>query len=171
MVGLSVSSSLPVFTCLLLFTVFVHIESVPVSAEVATEQYGGGVASGFKVLYKLYDDCSNRYTSVSNCLKDKTITLLDRVNSARSDVLSFGDGVLEIVRTGEDYHGGRSVDNSVDNVGEDAEEVKLNAVLYDRITRFFNTHTLKFNFPKFSSWELQRSIEEGMWCRNIITTR
>lgn len=166
MVSLSESSS-AVFSCLLLFSVQIDIsESTPVTEVLLTEP-NSVVASGFKILYTLYDDCTIRYASVSSCLKDKAITLLDRVNTARKDVIRVGGGILEIVRTSSaDDYSGRSVDNignSLDNAsGEQAEDLKLNAVLFDRITRFFNMHTLKINFPKFSSLDLQRSVEEGM---------
>ncbi|KAG8328290.1 hypothetical protein J6590_000950 [Homalodisca vitripennis] len=121
-----------------------------------------GLGSGLKVLRKLYDDCSRKDSAVS-CLKGKAITFFDR--ATRSDSIPLGDLVFLVKEEGSRLDYGRALtENDVEAViqGSDdtARDLKLNDLLFDRIARFFNSHTIKLALPKVSSQDLARGYEE-----------
>ncbi|XP_054257811.1 uncharacterized protein LOC128982820 [Macrosteles quadrilineatus] len=121
------------------------------------------VVPGLRILRKLYDDCSKK-DSAMMCLKGKAITFFDR--ASRSDSISVGDLVTLVREEGSRVDYGRAItETDLETVSQGADETsrdaKLNDLLFDRVARFFNSHSVKLSLPKMSSEELARGYEEG----------
>lgn len=130
------------------------------------------IGSGVRLLRKLYDDCSKK-DSVVTCLKGKAITFFDR--ASRSDSIVVGDMISLVKEDGSRMDYGRALtDHDVESViqGSDdtTRDLKLNNLLFDRVSRFFNSHSVRLSLPKMSSEELSRGIEEGKKIKSKIQT-
>lgn len=130
------------------------------------------VGTGFRLLRKLVDDCSKRDSAVA-CLKGKAITFFDR--ASRSDSIPVGDLVMLVKEDGSRVDYGRAlteqdVESVVQGSDEDTRDLKLNDLLFDRVARFLNSHTLKLALPKVTSRELARGYEEGKKIKDKIQT-
>ena len=124
------------------------------------------VASGVKVLLRLYDDCTSRGDGLTSCFKLKALTFMDRVS--RSQNLPIMDG-LSLVKTEAGLTDGQAQGRAL-NENEieanlpraaDAKEDRLDSLLFDRVARFFRNHKLQVNFPEMEPQQLQRGLEEG----------
>ncbi|RZF48328.1 hypothetical protein LSTR_LSTR010291 [Laodelphax striatellus] len=113
---------------------------------------------------RVYDECAQK-DSMITCLKMKAVTVLDR--ASRADKLSFGDLLtLERADGVAPPRGGRALtetdlETMLAGGSQEARDNQLTSLFVDRVARFFNSHTLKLNFPELNSGELQRSVEEG----------
>lgn len=128
------------------------------------------VVPGLRILRKLYDDCSKK-DSAMICLKGKAITFFDR--ASRSDSISVGDLVTLVREEGSRVDYGRAItETDLETVSQGADETsrdaKLNDLLFDRVARFFNSHSVKLSLPKMSSEELARGYEEGKKIKSKI---
>lgn len=130
--------------------------SVTVDADGATP-----VGSGLKVLLKLYDDCSRR-DGLTQCVKLKAATLLDRV--ARAGDLPITE-MLTLVRRDGRAHAGRAMSEHeleavLPSESYAAKDAKLNELLWDRAAKVFGSHSIQLSFPKVSASEM-RGISSG----------
>nr|XP_022918580.1 uncharacterized protein LOC111427597 [Onthophagus taurus] len=110
-----------------------------------------------KYIYKIYQECSA--TELTSCLKLKLITAMDRAAK------SFDN--IEVIQ-GLSFVKNNDASNEISNTNEDIEATlpralgekneALNNIIFDKITSFFDTHTLQVKLPSAS--ELQRSLTE-----------
>ncbi|XP_032663376.1 uncharacterized protein LOC116840595 [Odontomachus brunneus] len=124
-----------------------------------------GVFGDLRYVYQVYKECSG--AELSPCLKLKLVSAMDRIS--RSTQLNLAEGVTlvqdepatnesELEKTPQEIEAGlpRALDDK-----EDA----LNGMIFDRIVKFFQSHTLKLKLPNVE--ELQRSFtEEGRKKKN-----
>jgi hypothetical protein len=130
------------------------------------------VATGLRVLLRLYDECSKR-DGLSPCLKMKAIAFFDRAMRTLEIPLTES---LVLVKTGV---GSTSLDQQQTPVGRslteaeleafsptdsyEARDMRLNELLLDRVARFFNSYKVQIAFPKLETSELKRNLEEGVY--------
>lgn len=119
------------------------------------------LSSGARLLMKLYDDCQKK--GFVSCLKMKAITFFDR--AGRSAEINLGD-TLTIVRdtnvpVPKEVITERELEESLPRGSEEARDSRLNAILFNRIADFFNSHKLVLGLPKMNPNEIQEGVEEG----------
>lgn len=117
---------------------------------------------------KVYSDCERKDYDLSDCLKVKFVSLLDRM--ARSDVIEF-DESIKLVREGNRIDHSRALtENDVENTlaSEGEKGPKLNHMIFDRISKFLTSHSLKINFPKVNMTTFTRSLSEGNYVNKYL---
>ncbi|KAL2720118.1 natural resistance-associated macrophage protein 2 isoform X1 [Vespula squamosa] len=119
-----------------------------------------------RYVYQIYKECSEEGIDVSPCLKLRLLSAMDRVS--RSAQLDIADGVT-FLREGsnEQEEVPRSLKEIEANLPRalDDKEEALNGMIFDRIVKFVQSHTLKMKLPNVE--ELQRSFsEEGRRKKN-----
>lgn len=136
----------------------------------AARSSSNGVFGDLRFVYQVYKECSG--AELSPCLKLKLLSVIDRIS--RSVRLNVADGVtlVQDESTSNESEPDRSLQEIEANLPralEDKEDA-LNGMIFDKIVKFFQSHTLKLKLPNVE--ELQRSLtEEGkeralsMWCR------
>ncbi|XP_065204850.1 uncharacterized protein LOC135834809 [Planococcus citri] len=110
---------------------------------------------------KLYQDCERKEYELSDCLKIKSISLLDRIG--RSDVIELGDS-MKIVRKGKRSEAARALtENDIESsiVGTDEKSALLNDMLIEKISKIANTHVFKIGLPKIDVSSIAKSLGEG----------
>lgn len=121
---------------------------------------GNGVFGDLRYVYQTYKECSN--AELSPCLKLKLLSVIDRVS--RSALLNVADGVTlvqeePIINEAETEKSLQEIEANLPRALDDKEDA-LNNLIFDKIVKFFQTHTLKLKLPNVE--ELQRSLtEEG----------
>lgn len=121
---------------------------------------GNGVFGDLRYVYQVYKECSG--AELSPCLKLKLLSAMDRVS--RSAHLNLAEGVTLVqdepaVNESEPEKSMQEIEASLPRALEDKEDA-LNGMIFDRIVKFFQSHTLKLKLPNVE--ELQRSLtEEG----------
>lgn len=119
-----------------------------------------GIFGDLRYVYQVYKECSG--TELSPCLKLKLLSALDRVS--RSVQLNVADGVTLVqdesaANESESEKSLQEIEASLPRALEDKEDA-LNGIIFDKIAKFFQSHTLKLKLPNVE--ELQRSFtEEG----------
>ncbi|XP_052859124.1 uncharacterized protein LOC128266574 [Drosophila gunungcola] len=141
------------------------------SCEAATEQLGSpgpGPSSpspsqnaGARTLLRVYDECTRAEAGFVPCLKKKAISFIDRL--APIEAINVAEGI-KLVRletaprppaTSEN-----DLESSLPRSGND-RDAKLTNMLIERLSYFFNGHSLQVSFPKLTSDEIGRGLEEG----------
>lgn len=137
------------------------------SCAAATEQLSNPVQpnpaqnAGARTLLRVYDECTRAEAGFVPCLKKKAISFIDRV--APIDAINVADGI-KLVRlepaprppaTSEN-----ELESSLPRSGSD-RDAKLTNMLIERLSYFFNGHSLQVSFPKLTSDEIGRGLEEG----------
>ncbi|KAH8295188.1 hypothetical protein KR018_008381 [Drosophila ironensis] len=136
------------------------------SCEAATEQLSGPPGpstqnAGARTILRVYDECTRAEAGFVPCLKKKAISFIDRL--APIDAINVADGIklvrLETVprppATSEN-----ELESSLPRSGSD-RDAKLTHMLIERLSHFFNGHSLQVSFPKLTSDEIGRGLEEG----------
>ena len=118
--------------------------------------------SGTRLLMKLYDDCQKK--GFVPCLKMKAITFFDR--AGRSNELNLGETVTIVRDTNVPISSAevlteKDLEETLPRGSEEARDSRLNAILFNRIADFFNSHKVMFNLPKLNPSEIQEGVEEG----------
>ncbi|XP_034949933.1 uncharacterized protein Osi8 [Chelonus insularis] len=120
-----------------------------------------GIFAELRSVYQVYKDCSG--DELSACLKLKLLSSMDRV--ARSTQLNIAEGVTIVKddnsqdKFEEAPKTPQEIEASLPRSLEDKEDA-LNTMIFDKIVRFFQSHTLKLKLPNVE--ELSRSLtEEG----------
>ncbi|XP_022918421.1 uncharacterized protein [Onthophagus taurus] len=105
--------------------------------------------TGMKIALKVYDECS-KSDGFSPCLKKKAITFFSRLG--RMDKFSITDE-LEVVKTDASAEPSLTDEDIEKNLPRDlnAKDEALDSMLYDKITSFVSSRTLRFTMPKFTS--------------------
>lgn len=117
-----------------------------------------------RAMIKVYDECSQAEFGFVSCLKKKSITFIDRISNL--DAITVSEGV-RIIRLPDAKPTGKSLsendlESSLPRTIEDRDG-KLTTMLFDRLSRYFNGHTIMISFPKMSSEEIGRGLEEGVF--------
>ncbi|XP_020798708.1 uncharacterized protein LOC110176624 [Drosophila serrata] len=117
--------------------------------------------AGARTLLRVYDECTRAEAGFVPCLKKKAISFIDRL--APIDAINVADGI-KLVRletaprppaTSEN-----ELESSLPRSGSD-RDAKLTNMLIERLSYFFNGHSLQVSFPKLTSDEIGRGLEEG----------
>ncbi|XP_046816766.1 uncharacterized protein LOC124423237 [Vespa crabro] len=123
-----------------------------------------------RYIYQIYKECSEEEVNVSPCLKLRLLSAMDRVS--RSAQLDVTDGVT-FLREGsvneqeEVSKSLQEIEANLPRALNDKEEA-LNGMIFDRIVKFIQSHTLKLKLPNVE--ELQRSFsEEGRRKKNKMS--
>ncbi|XP_035723471.1 uncharacterized protein LOC118442227 [Vespa mandarinia] len=123
-----------------------------------------------RYVYQIYKECSEEEVNVSPCLKLRLLSAMDRVS--RSAQLDVADGVT-FLREGsvneqeEVSKSLQEIEANLPRALNDKEEA-LNGMIFDRIVKFIQSHTLKLKLPNVE--ELQRSFsEEGRRKKNKMS--
>lgn len=121
---------------------------------------------------KVYS-CEHKEYDLTDCLKIKVLLLVDRVD--RSDVIQLDDSIQLIRQDDGRTQYGRAlsendVQGSLNAISHQREgrSFALNRMIFDRISRFLSTHSLKFNLPKFNLTALTGDSEEGEFVASFI---
>lgn len=136
------------------------------SCDAATEQLSNLPASstqnaGARTLLRVYDECNRAESGFVPCLKKKAISFIDRI--APIDAINVADGIklvrLETAPRPPAYSD-NELESSLARSGSE-RDVKLTNMLLERLSYFFNGHSLQVSFPKLTSDEIGRGLEEG----------
>lgn len=120
------------------------------------------VFGDLRQMYQIYKECADE--DLSSCLKVRLLSVVDRVS--RSVQLNVADGVtfvqddpISSVAEEEAPKSLQEIEASLPRSLEDKEDA-LNTMIFDKVVKFFQSHTLKLKLPNVE--ELQRSlVEEG----------
>lgn len=121
---------------------------------------GNGLFGDLRYVYQVYKECAE--AELSPCLKLKLLSAMDRVS--RSVQLNLADGVTLVqeeptTNESEPEKSLQEIEASLPRALDDKEDA-LNGMIFDRIAKFFQSHTLKLKLPNVE--EFQRSlVEEG----------
>ncbi|KAG7190706.1 hypothetical protein KM043_006783 [Ampulex compressa] len=128
--------------------------------EESARSSGNSVFGDLRQVYQVYKECSG--AELSPCLKLKLLSAIDRVS--RSVQLNVAEGVT-LVQDGP-VANAEEVDPQLQDIEAnlpralEEKEDALNTMIFDRIVKYFQSHTLKLKLPNVE--ELQRSLtEEG----------
>uniref|UniRef100_A0A6P4DYC6 Uncharacterized protein LOC108038436 n=1 Tax=Drosophila rhopaloa TaxID=1041015 RepID=A0A6P4DYC6_DRORH len=134
------------------------------SCGAATEQLGSPPSpsqnAGARTLLRVYDECTRAEAGFVPCLKKKAISFIDRL--APIEAINVAEGI-KLVRletaprppaTSEN-----DLESSLPRSGSD-RDAKLTNMLIERLSYFFNGHSLQVSFPKLTSDEIGRGLEE-----------
>ncbi|KYN39948.1 hypothetical protein ALC56_05716 [Trachymyrmex septentrionalis] len=139
-------------------------ETNPISNSINEQQTArsnsNGLFSDLRSVYQVYKECSG--AELSPCLKLKLLSAIDRVS--RTAQLNVADGVTLVqdesaTNESEPEKSIQEIEASLPRALEDKEDA-LNSMIFDKIAKFFQSHTLKLKLPNVE--EFQRSLtEEG----------
>lgn len=134
--------------------------------QAATEQLSsvpgaGNQNAGARTLLRVYDECNRAESGFVPCLKKKAISFIDRI--APIDAINVADGIklvrLETAPRPPAYSE-NELESSLARSGSE-RDAKLTNMLIERLSYFFNGHSLQISFPKMTSDEIGRGLEEG----------
>ncbi|XP_067619148.1 uncharacterized protein Osi12 [Eurosta solidaginis] len=149
----------------------VTLSSTPSSSHPTTSATPSNTANpGTRTILRIYDECSRSEVGFVPCLKKKAISFIDRISHI--DAITVADGV-KLVRLPingaaavasasptQPLYSDNDVDASVSRSSDD-RDTKLTNMLIERLSYFFNGHTIQVNFPKLTADEIGRGLEEG----------
>ncbi|XP_017476994.1 PREDICTED: uncharacterized protein LOC108366989, partial [Rhagoletis zephyria] len=125
-----------------------------------------------RTILRIYDECSRADGGFVPCLKKKAISFIDRISHI--DAIAVADGI-KLVRLPnsaisaaaaassaplQPLYGENELESSLSRSSDD-RDTKLTNMLIERLSHFFNGHTLQVNFPKLTAEEIGRGLEEG----------
>ncbi|XP_066581672.1 uncharacterized protein Osi8 [Prorops nasuta] len=117
-----------------------------------------GIIGDLRYVYQIYKECAA--SDLSPCLKLKLVSAMDRVS--RSVSFNVAEGVT-VVKDGpettveEPPKSVQEIEASLPRALEDKEDA-LNTMIFDKVIKFFQSHTLKLKLPNVE--ELSRSLQE-----------
>lgn len=120
-------------------------------------------------VYTMMQECGNS-NDLSICLKMRALTFVDRA-LRRSDDIQIIDGITLVkssdTATNEAYRGLNARALSQDELdaslpkNADEKDTQVENMLFERVAKFLETHTLQLKVPESSISEMKRSLEEG----------
>ncbi|XP_011182642.1 uncharacterized protein LOC105212398 [Zeugodacus cucurbitae] len=124
--------------------------------------------AGTRTVLRIYDECSHSVGGFVPCLKKKAISFIDRISHI--DAITVADGI-KLVRLPnsavaaaplplQPLYSENELEPSLSRSSDD-RDTKLTNMLIERLSYFFNGHTLQVNFPKLTAEEIGRGLEEG----------
>ena len=158
LISLSVSAVIPIISA------STENISAPQSAASQTSIQNAGA----RTILRIYDECTRAEGGFVPCLKKKAISFIDRISYI--DAIAVADGIKVVRLPGatvpdlpaiRPMFSENEVETSLSRSSED-RDTKLTNMLVERLAHFFNGHTLQVSFPKLSSEEIGRGLEEGM---------
>lgn len=151
--SISVTSNMFSLKCLIFATVAVAVlaRSAPASQNSVTEEEAprsqdtSSYFGDFRYMYKVYQECAA--TDLSSCLKLKLVAAMDRAAKAYPQLTLFegvsfvkeGDAKPEASTTSE-----ADIEASLPR-SLDEKDQALNSLIADKVSNFFQTHTLQVN--------------------------
>lgn len=122
--------------------------------------------SALSKVYRVIQDCSNK--DLTMCLKMRALTYVDKA-LRRSEDINIVDGVtlVKADSSTEAYRGLNARALSQDELdaslpkNADEKNTQIENMLFDRVARFLETHTLMLKVPESSISEMKRSLEEA----------
>lgn len=117
--------------------------------------------AGVRIAIKVYEECS-KSDGFSPCLKKKALTFFDRLS--RVDKLALSEDLV-IVKADDAPIANNSNQINQEQIEKSlpkephAKDTALDNLLYDKITSFISSRTLRFTMPKISINSL--GFEEG----------
>lgn len=124
--------------------------------------------AGTRTVLRIYDECSHSIGGFLPCLKKKAISFIDRISHI--DAITVADGIKLVrlpnsaVATSplslQPLYSENELEPSLSRSSND-RDTKLTNMLIQRLSYFFNGHTLQVNFPKLTAEEIGRGLEEG----------
>ncbi|XP_065350755.1 uncharacterized protein LOC135946462 [Cloeon dipterum] len=131
---------------------------VVLSCLVAATMAAGLPEDTLGFVYRVWDDCNNKADlDLTSCLKVKLATAVSR--AARMNDLTVFDGVT-FVRTAPVDATPEPSEEAVESAlprSADARDDTLSALILERATQFFQTHSLSVKVPEFA----ERSLSAG----------
>ncbi|KAJ9594846.1 hypothetical protein L9F63_013883, partial [Diploptera punctata] len=122
-------------------------------SEITSSWFPSSESAEYRVLKRVFDDCLKSGESV-NCLKDKTVTFLDRVSRVKSIPLFDGISLARVQNANLEprilnepeieENNGRDLNGKSD---------RLDQMIYDKLINFWNTHTIDVDFSAQSAEE------------------
>lgn len=116
-------------------------------------------SASMRAVMKVYDECS-KYEKFSPCLKKKALTFFNRLN--RMDKLALTDELIVVkspdATQNETVTTDEQLENSLPKNLEERDAV-LDTLLYDKVSSFIESRTIRFTLPKLSMNEL--GLDEG----------
>ena len=131
-----------------------------INGETARSTGSSNVFGDLRQMYQIYKECADE--DLSSCLKVRLLSAIDRVS--RSAQLNIADGVTfvqddPISSADEPPKSLQEIEAGLPRALDDKEDA-LNTMIFDRVMKFFQSHTLKLKLSNVE--ELQRSlVEEG----------
>ncbi|OAD62710.1 hypothetical protein WN48_06909, partial [Eufriesea mexicana] len=122
--------------------------------------WNSNVFGDLRQMYQIYKECVDE--DLSSCLKVRLLSAMDRVS--RNSQLNVADGVTFVQdepasNAEEPPKSLQEIEASLPRALDDKEDA-LNNMIFDKVVKFFQSHTLKLKLPNVE--ELQRSlVEEG----------
>lgn len=126
-------------------------------------------------VYRVIQECGDK--DISICLKMRALTYVDKV-LRKSEDISIVDGIT-LVKTDanpEAYRGLNARALSQDELDAslpknvDEKNTQVENMLFERMARFLETHTLQLKVPQSSISEMKRSLEEGKYAYHLQIT-
>ncbi|KAL3268023.1 hypothetical protein HHI36_007156 [Cryptolaemus montrouzieri] len=133
-----------------------HQNSITQEEHKARSEDSHSYYGDIRYLYKVYQECSA--TDFSSCLKLKLVAALDRV--AKSTDFTIFDGVTFVKDESVPSSQPKSEVEIEATLPRSLEEKDsaLNTMLTDRVSNFFNTHSVQVKLPSMT--DLQRSFTD-----------
>ncbi|XP_033340693.1 uncharacterized protein LOC117228797 [Megalopta genalis] len=130
-----------------------------IDEETARSTGNSNVFGDLRQIYQVYKECADE--ELSPCLKVRLLSAVDRMY--RSIELNVADGVTFVrddpVVNEEPAKSIQEIEVTLPRALDDKEDA-LNTMIFDKVVKFFQSHTLKLKLPNVE--ELQRSlVEEG----------
>ncbi|CAK9795202.1 hypothetical protein ANTPLA_LOCUS279 [Anthophora plagiata] len=131
-----------------------------INEQTARSTGNSNVFGELRQMYQVYKECADE--ELSPCLKVRLLSAIDRVS--RSSELNVADGVTfvqedQVTSEEEPPKSLQEIEASLPRALDDKEDA-LNTMIFDKVMKFFQSHTLKLKLPNVE--ELQRSlVEEG----------
>ncbi|KAJ9577083.1 hypothetical protein L9F63_006363 [Diploptera punctata] len=121
------------------------------------EIVGDSIISGLKVVYRTYEQCENvKLGDLVTCLKLRALKFADRMLRSSSIPLVDGISIVKSYPGSEDRNGRKIKFEPLTEINEeslptdlDERQAKLDELLVERFSRFFKTHSIHFEMPKF----------------------
>ncbi|XP_065362029.1 uncharacterized protein Osi12 [Calliphora vicina] len=159
----------------LLIIVFISLCILTTTTSASTENISSSSATstttlqnaGTRTVLRIYDECTRAEGGFVPCLKKKAISFIDRISYI--DAITVADGIKVVRLPGTSVSdlpairpmfSENELESSLSRSGED-RDTKLTNMLVERLSHFFNGHTLQVSFPKLTSDEIGRGLEEG----------
>ncbi|XP_018577808.1 uncharacterized protein LOC108916092 [Anoplophora glabripennis] len=116
--------------------------------------------AGVRIVFKIFEDCTAADV-FSSCLKNKAITIMDRLG--RMEKFSLVDGIT-IIRASDVQNDETVNENQLENTlprSADNENDDLNTRLLNKISKFIGSRNIEITMPKFSFEDFEEGGKKG----------
>ncbi|XP_061402742.1 uncharacterized protein LOC133338590, partial [Musca vetustissima] len=162
----TISNSFNITSVLLLcLSLLCCLQQINASTENISSPTSAYQNAGTRTILRIYDECTRTDGGFVPCLKKKAISFIDRISYIDSIAIADGVKVVKLPASAgavpyiRPLTSENELESTLSRSGED-RDTKLTNMLIERLSNFFNGHTLQVSFPKLSSEELGRGLEE-----------